>query len=167
MAAMTALALRLTRLIGLALGLPDGFFDRPGMFDKPSVFLRPLHYNGEFLTSAQERRPLLSSFALDAASSGYHRGVLTSRLFSSNLCNEVERFPSTGKLVSLKSGSRTESSETFASEPIVQGEKGEQAKAEISSVFLSQLSLLIILLTSHNAQCFLLRNAMFVSKLLP
>ncbi|GAQ89396.1 2-oxoacid-dependent dioxygenase [Klebsormidium nitens] len=47
MAAMTALALRLTRLIGLALGLPDGFFDRPGMFDKPSVFLRPLHYNAE------------------------------------------------------------------------------------------------------------------------
>lgn len=47
MAALTALAMRLTRLIGLALEIPEGFFDRPGMFDKPSIFLRPLHYTGQ------------------------------------------------------------------------------------------------------------------------
>jgi hypothetical protein len=63
LAAMTDLGLRLTRLIALALGLPEGFFDNPGMFDKPSVFLRPLHYTGT-IPKAYKRRPHIANILL-------------------------------------------------------------------------------------------------------
>ena len=40
--AVTALGMRLLRLLALALELPAEHFDR--MFSKPMLFLRPLHY---------------------------------------------------------------------------------------------------------------------------
>ncbi|GAQ82514.1 hypothetical protein KFL_001140020 [Klebsormidium nitens] len=46
-AAMIQLALKLTDFIGLALGLPEGFFKKPGMFDNPMTVLRLLHYTEE------------------------------------------------------------------------------------------------------------------------
>eukprot|EP00898_Chlorokybus_atmophyticus_P003033 jgi/Chlat1/3730/Chrsp259S03882 len=41
------LGMRVTRLIGEALGLQDGFFDQPGRFDDPMVFIRLLRYAPE------------------------------------------------------------------------------------------------------------------------
>lgn len=45
-AAMIQLALKLAEFIGLALGLPEGFFEKPGMLDNPMTVLRLLHYTG-------------------------------------------------------------------------------------------------------------------------
>jgi isopenicillin N synthase-like dioxygenase len=45
--ACAALGMRLTRLLGDALGTPAGFFDEPGRFDAPQLFLRLLRYAPE------------------------------------------------------------------------------------------------------------------------
>jgi len=43
-AEMTRVAMRLVRLLGVAMRLPPGFFDRPGLFDRPCAVLRLLRY---------------------------------------------------------------------------------------------------------------------------
>ncbi len=51
--ACAALGMRLTRLLGAALGTPEGFFDEPGRFDAPQLFLRLLRYAPEASAPAE------------------------------------------------------------------------------------------------------------------
>ena len=63
-----------TRLLALALGLPDGFVDEPGRFDAPQLFLRLLRYApepsaphaGVFAAGAHTDYGMLTLLATDA-----------------------------------------------------------------------------------------------------